>query len=273
MPALKADIITQLKKDILALQGFRPLVHSEQKIELGTINHSFPHASFPLGANHEFICNSNESLTASYGFIGRVLSTLLQTNSAYAKAPADKAKAPADKAKAPADKAKASADKGAAIWIGSSHLIFPPALVSFGIEPSRIIFIRLRNQKEILWTVEEALKCEGLTAVIGEVSFVDLATSRRLQLASEQSRVTGFLLRHRPGQLATTSCVCRWQINPVKSETIDGMPGIGFPRWQVELLKVRNGKPGQWQLEWANGKFNEVIMKTPSAIDEHKQAV
>ena len=75
MPALKADIITQLKKDILALQGFRPLVHSEQKIELGTINHSFPHSTFPLGANHEFICNSKESLTASSGFIGGVLST------------------------------------------------------------------------------------------------------------------------------------------------------------------------------------------------------
>jgi len=252
MPALKADIITQLKKDILALQGFRPLVHSEQKIELGTINHSFPHSTFPLGANHEFICNNNESLTASYGFIGGVLSTLLQTSSAYAKAPAD---------------------KGAAIWISSSHLIFPPALVSFGIEPSRIIFIRLRNQKEILWTVEEALKCEGLTAVVGEVSFVDLTTSRRLQLASEQSRVTGFLLRHRPKQLTTTACVCRWQINPIQSETIDGLPGVGFARWQVELLKARNGKPGQWQLEWANGKFNEVIMKTPSAIDEHKQAV
>src|SRR5688572_6613124 len=259
MPALKADIITQLKKDILALQGFRPLVHAQHKIELGTINHSFPNATFPLGANHEFICNNNESLTASYGFIGGVLSTLLQTSSAYAKAPADKA--------------KASADRGAAIWISSSHLIFPPALVSFGIEPSRIIFIRLRNQKEILWTVEEALKCEGLTAVVGEIAAIDLAVSRRLQLASEQSRVTGFLLRHRPGQLATTACVCRWQIHPVQSETIDGTPGVGFPRWQVELLKARNGKPGQWQLEWANGKFNEVIMKTPSAIDEHKQAV
>src|SRR5688572_1347433 len=246
MPALKADIITQLKKDILALQGFRPLVHAQQKIELGTINHSFPNATFPLGANHEFICNNKESLTASSGFIGGVLSTMMQ-------------------------------NKGTAVWISSSHLIFPPALVSFGIEPSRVIFIRLRNQKEILWTVEEALKCEGLTAVIGEIAAIDLTVSRRLQLASEQSRVTGFLLRprlrHQPGQLATTACVCRWQIQPVKSETIDGTPGVGFPRWQVELLKARNGKPGQWQLEWANGKFNEVIMKTPSAIDEHKQAV
>jgi protein ImuA len=35
----------------------------------------------------------------------------------------------------------------------------------------------------------------------------------------------------------------------------DDMPGVGFPRWNVELLKVRNGKPGSWQIEWKAGKF------------------
>jgi protein ImuA len=33
------------------------------------------------------------------------------------------------------------------------------------------------------------------------------------------------------------------------------LPGVGFPKWNVELLKVRNGKPGSWQVEWAAGKF------------------
>jgi protein ImuA len=36
------------------------------------------------------------------------------------------------------------------------------------------------------------------------------------------------------------------------------MPGVGFPRWNVELLKVRNGKPGAWQIEFAEGKFRPV---------------
>ena len=61
MPELKADIITQLKKELLALQGFRPLVHAQQLIDIGTINHSFPHSQFPLGVNHEFICNKLSS--------------------------------------------------------------------------------------------------------------------------------------------------------------------------------------------------------------------
>ena len=242
MPALKADIITQLKKDILALQGYRPLLHQHSQIELGTINHSFPDSQFPLGVNHEFICNNNESLTASSGFIAGILSSLLKKG-------------------------------GAVVWISSSQIIFPPALVSFGIDPSQLIFIHLRNQKEINWTIEEVLKCEGLAAVVGELSNIDLTISRRLQLAAEQSRVTGFLLRHRPKQINTTAFTCRWQIQSIQSETTDGLPGVGYSRLKVELLKVRNGKPGQWILEWSNARFNEVMLKHSSTIEEQKQAV
>jgi len=242
MPALKADIITQLKKDILALQGFRPLLHQNQQIDIGTINHSFPNSLFPLGVNHEFICNDHEGLTASSGFITGILSSILKKG-------------------------------GAALWISSSHTIFPPALISFGINPAQLIFIRLRNQKEILWTIEEALKCEALTAVVGEINTLDLIQSRRLQLATEQSGVTGFLLRTHQRIFNTTACTCRWQIHSLQSETEDGLPGVGFPRLNVELLKVRNGKPGSWQLKWANGKFNEVVVKTSSTIEEHKEAV
>jgi protein ImuA len=241
MLALKADIITQLKKDILALQGFRPFLHSDLKIDLGSLNSCFPNSRFPLGVNHEFICRDNETLTASSGFIVAVLSSLLKSG-------------------------------GAIVWVSSEQIIFPPALVSFGIDPSQFIFIRLRNQKQMLWTIEEAMKCEGLTAVIGEIRNIDLTISRRLQLASEQSGVTGFLLRNRPKQLLATACVCRWQIQHLQSET-NGLPGIGFPQWNVELLKVRNGKTGHWQLEWMNRKFKEVITTPSSSEEQHKHAV
>jgi protein ImuA len=53
----------------------------------------------------------------------------------------------------------------------------------------------------------------------------------------------------------------------------DGLPGIGFPRWQVELLKVRNGKPGSWQLEWVSRKFQPVASRSSLLTKEHKQAV
>src|SRR5262245_60687197 len=143
MQALKADIISQLKKDILSLQGFKPVIHHDQHIGPLAINHTFPNSAFPLGVNHEFICNCRESLSASSGFIAGILSSLMKKC-------------------------------GATVWISSSHKIFPPALVAFGIDPEKIIFIHRQKEKEILWTMEEALKCEGLAAVVGEVSCVDL---------------------------------------------------------------------------------------------------
>ena len=114
----------------------------------------------------------------------------------------------------------------------------------------------MQKEKEILWVMEEALKCEGLAAVIAETPEISFTASRRFQLAVEQSRVTGFIIRRNPKNLAT-ACVTRWKISPLPSATEDGLPGVGFPRWNVELLKVRNGTPGKWQLEWA-GRFRHV---------------
>ena len=47
------------------------------------------------------------------------------------------------------------------------------------------------------------------------------------------------------------ACVSRWKINSVESELIGKMPGVGFPRWEVELLKVRNGQTGKWLVQWS----------------------
>ena len=57
--------------------------------------------------------------------------------------------------------------------------IFPPALKFFGIAPDKIIFIDLQKEKDILWAMEEALKCDGLAAVIGEMQELSFTASRR----------------------------------------------------------------------------------------------
>ena len=133
-----------------------------------------------------------------------------------------------------------------------------PALKIFGIEPERIIFVDLLKQKEALWAIEEALKCNVLSAVVGELKELSFTESRRLQLAVEQSRVTGFIHRINPKSENTVACVTRWKIQSLPSTVEDGMPGVGFPRWNVQLTKVRNGKPGMWQVEWAAGGFRHI---------------
>jgi protein ImuA len=160
-------------------------------------------------------------------------------------------------------------DGGACLWVGLSQTLFAPALKSFGIEPDRVIFFNLLRDEDVLWVMEEALKCTGLAAVIGEVSELSFKQSRRLQLAVEQSRVTGFILRNASKKLGSTACAARWQIGPLPSIAEEGLPGMGLPRWHVELLKVRNGRPGKWVIEWDDGKF--VAVTEPRAIEGRQQ--
>ena len=236
MTPSKADIIARLQKEILPLQGYKPMHGAVRPhLGLGAIESAFPNAVFPLGAIHEFISMSPEDSAATNGFLSAILSPLLQ--------------------------------EGAALWIGSSRTLFPPALTSFGIAPERIIFIDLKREKDILWTMEEALQCSSLTAVVGEIKELGFTASRRLQLAVEKSRVTGFIHRQQFKSNQTTACLCRWRITPLSSVLEDDLPGVGHPRWQVDLLKARNGKPGTWEVEWSADKLQLIT----SAVDLHSE--
>ena len=147
MTGTKADIIARLQKDILPLQGFRPILNNSAiDAGLGLIKNAFPSSSFPLGAVHEFISTRPEDAAATTGFVSGILASLMRKG-------------------------------GACIWIASRRTLFPPALRSFGITADKIIFIDLKKEKEILWAMEEALKCEGLSAVVGEIKELSFTAS------------------------------------------------------------------------------------------------
>jgi protein ImuA len=241
MTGSKADIIAKLQRDILPLQGFKSsLKNTELDARLGPIKRAFPKSSFPLGVIHEFIANNIEDAAATSGFVAGLIASLMHNT-------------------------------GALIWISASRSTFPPALKSFGISPEKIIFIDLQKEKEIIWAMEEALKCKGLAAVIGEMKELNFTASRRLQLAVEQSNVTGFILRRNPGNLNTTACVTRWQVTAAKSQLADDMPGVGFPCWNIELLKVRNGYPGKWQIEFVAGRFRHISKAAAISLLQQKK--
>lgn len=224
----KRELFQKLQQDILLWQGFKPVAAGKvERIGLGEIEDTFPGKVFPKKAIHEFITVHPEHSAASYGFIAGLLSVLMENGAAC-------------------------------VWASTSRKLFPASLSLFNVEPERIIFIDVQTEKEVLWITEEALKCEGLAAVVAEVNSLSLIESRRLQLAIESSGVTGFILRKDENRMASTVATARWRISPLPSQTEEGMPGLGFPRWQVELLKVRNGNPGSFVLEWAGEKFEEI---------------
>src|SRR5690606_6684269 len=139
------------------------------------------HGVFPRKAIHEFISILPEHSAASNGFIGGLLSRLM-------------------------------AEGGAGIWIGASRKLFPVSLRQFNVEPDRMIFIDVSTEKEALWLMDEALKCEGLAAVVAEVIALRLVEPRRLQVAVQQSGVAGIILRKGARKVLSNVASAGWKI-------------------------------------------------------------
>src|SRR5471030_186884 len=151
----KEAIISRLQKDILHWQGFAPTSPGMAKgIGLGPLESAFPNGVFPTGTIHEMICPTHEHVAATGGLLAGVVGLLMQQG-------------------------------GACLWISRARKLFPLSLATFNVEPHRVIFIDLQREKDVLWAMEEALKCEGLAAVVAEVRDISFAQSRRLQLAVE----------------------------------------------------------------------------------------
>lgn len=224
----KKEVIRQLREKIMTMEGFSSGMEGQRlDFGLGSMNAAFPGSTFPTGTVHEFVSSTEACAAASNGFLSGLLHVLMKKG-------------------------------GSCLWISKRRKLFPPALKFFGIEPHRIIFIDVRRDKDALWVMEQGLKCKTLAAVVAELKDISFAESRRLQLAVEDSRVTGFVHRCRPGIMSTLACVSRWRISPLPSQPDGKLPGVGFPRWEVELEKIRNGRPGRWQLEWQAGAFRHV---------------
>jgi len=221
-------ILRKLRNDILQYQSASPhQIHEGIKLSFLSNNCSTDNSGYLPTGIHEFLNSTNEDAAATSGFIAALLR-------------------------------KQMTNGGICAWISLSGSVFPAALAAFGVDADRVIFVNIQKEKDALWVMEEALKCEQLSAVVGEIKNIDLTASRRLQLAVERSRINGFVLRYATHKLNPIASVSKWHITSVAANTENGMPGVGFPTWNVELLKIRNGKTGSWKIEFAQGRFKVV---------------
>ena len=128
---------------------------------------------------------------------------------------------------------------------------YGPGLARFGLSPAQLLLVEVSRPADVLWAMEEGLRCRGLAAVLGEGVSPDLTASRRLQLAAEAGGTTALLL---PSTAASTSAaLTRWRVKalPSRPQLAAGSGGgPGRPRWQVALWRCRGGRAGEWCLEW-----------------------
>jgi protein ImuA len=142
------------------------------------------------------------------------------------------------------------------LWCGRTEHLYAPGLRLAGLDPTRLVTVRAPRDEDALWVLEEALRCRDLAGAVAEIDSLGLAQSRRLQLAAEAGGV-GFLLRA-PGAvngegLGASAAVTRWQIAALPSAAGPAPGVLGAPRWRLELMRCRGGRPASWMVEGEDG--------------------
>ena len=122
---------------------------------------------------------------------------------------------------------------------------------AFGLASEQLVMVSAAHRRDLLWAMEEALRCHAASAVIGEMraGAIDGVAIRRLSLAAAESGTLALLLRAEPPRDASTAAT-RWIVGATPSTS-------GTPRLAAQLVRNRRGPTGSWILEWSDsdGQF------------------
>ncbi|SFK79248.1 ImuA family protein [Methylocapsa palsarum] len=165
--------------------------------------------------------------------------------------------------------------KNKVLWCVSRADLFAPGLAQAGLASGRVMYVEAGDDKSVLACMEEGLRHGGLGAVVAEAARLSMTASRRLQLAAEASGATiAIVLRRGRRQAgaadfgAPTAAATRWRISALPSSPLP-VPGIGRPRWRVELIRGRAGEGAEFELEACDAKGRLAV---PSELVDRSDA-
>jgi protein ImuA len=182
------------------------------------------------GTLHEIVCDESRGAGALAGFLAALLARLT------ARRP------------------------GRILWISTGAArretggLHPPGLAGFGLDPDRLVEAAVATPEDALWAAEEALACRGTAAVVIEIPgnprVLDLTATRRLALRAAAAGSLGLLARV-GGSGGTTAAVTRWRVGGRASRPFADFPeGLGRPAFRLTLEKNRDGRLGDFEIEW-----------------------
>jgi len=122
-------------------------------------------------------------------------------------------------------------------------------LNGLGLDPARLILVETGSEDLALWAMEEALRSGAPAAVTGAIGRgLDLKASQRLQLAARDAGLPLLLLKP-AGTAGSNAAATRWRIAAAAAAR-DRFGLMARWRWRVRLERCRNGRPGEWLVEW-----------------------
>lgn len=167
-----------------------------------------------------------------------------------------------------------AARAGMLLWTSRTDDLYAPAAAAV-LPSSRLLRVRAQRQEDLLWTLEQGLRCGALAGVVGEVAGLEAVAARRLQLAAENGGRSCLLLQRcdrvgpRPG--AGSPAVTRWQVSALPSDPALPRSLVGRARWRLDLLRCRGGRPASLDVEWDDATGDLAL--APALRDRETAAV
>jgi protein ImuA len=159
------------------------------------------------------------------------------------------------------------------VWIAEDMALaesgapYGPGLEAFGLRPERLLTVAAAQARDLMWAMEEALRCRAVDAVIGELRHgaIDPVAVRRLSLAAGTSGSLALLLRATPPRDASTAAT-RWIVGAAPHDC-----------FAVRLMRNRRGPLGAWTLQWSDDDERFVLathaqpVAAPAADRPHRK--
>jgi len=116
-------------------------------------------------------------------------------------------------------------------WIAPPFQPYAPALQQCGIDLSRMLVVRPKDDSELLWSAEQALSSGTCAAVLLWPTILDDQASRRLQLAAEKGHSWAIAFRPLAARKQPSAAALRLELQSTERGT------------RVHILKSRGGRP------------------------------
>lgn len=224
----RAAIMEELRRLMPGTQELRTAL----PLGLAAIDSSLQ-GGLACGALHEIVPDGERATAAAFGFIAALLARLPQRQRLIFVMPG----------------------------YGQRHhgRLSGHGLSMLGLDPARVILVETAHRTQTLWAMEEALRSGAPAAVTGFIDKLDLKLSQRLHLAATNCGLPLLLIRPAPPTLLSptygggwgegSAAATRWRVGTAEAAR-DRFGLFSRPRWHLHLERVRNGRPGEWVVEY-----------------------
>jgi cell division inhibitor SulA/protein ImuA len=130
-----------------------------------------------------------------------------------------------------ADVCKSMQQPGWIAWVAPPFQPYAPALTQWGINLSRLLIVRPKDDTEVLWAAEQALSSGTCRAVLLWPKILHDQDSRRLQLAAEKGASWAVALRSHAARYEPSAAALRIKMHADQDGT------------HLEIFKSRGARP------------------------------